>query len=93
VPGALTTADFVKMLTNGLKGKPDSAYPLAYFLAHIDKLDPKKRVKLASRIGAQGQTLFEPSRVPRGSGHLVHRRRQDGDGLVAAARPGDARAG
>jgi hypothetical protein len=36
----------------------------AYFLAHIDKLDPKKRVKLASRIGAQGQTLFK---------HLVFR--------------------
>jgi hypothetical protein len=36
VPGALTTADFVNMLTNGLKGKPDSAYPLAYFLAHIE---------------------------------------------------------
>jgi len=60
VPGALTTADFVNMLTNGLKGKPDSAYPLPYFLAHIDKLDPKKRVKLASRIGAQGQTRFKP---------------------------------
>jgi endonuclease YncB( thermonuclease family) len=60
VPGALPAAEFVNMLTNGLKGKPDSAYPLAYFLAHIDKLDPKKRIKLASRIGAQGRTLFKP---------------------------------
>jgi endonuclease YncB( thermonuclease family) len=60
VAGPLTPADFVTMLTNGLKGKPDSAYPLAYFLANIDKLQPKKRIKLASKVGSKGQTLFKP---------------------------------
>src|SRR5438128_5734154 len=60
VPGPLTRAEFVKLLNKGLKGKPDTAYPLAYFLGNINNLDPKKRVSLASKIGLQGQTRFKP---------------------------------
>ena len=60
VPGPLTRAEFVKLLNKGLKGKPDTAYPLAYFLSNINNLDPKKRVSLASKIGLQGQTQFKP---------------------------------
>jgi endonuclease YncB( thermonuclease family) len=60
VAGPLTPADFVKLLKKGQKGKPDTAYTLGYFLSNIDKLDPKKRVKLVSKIGPQGQMLFKP---------------------------------
>jgi endonuclease YncB( thermonuclease family) len=60
VPGPLTPDQFVAMLQKGLTGKPDTAYPLNYFLANIDHLDPKKRVKFVDKIGAQGQTLFKP---------------------------------
>ena len=60
VPGPLTPDQFVAMLKKGLTGKPDTAYPLDYFLAHIDDLDPKKRVKFVDKIGAQGQMLFKP---------------------------------
>jgi len=60
VPGPLPPAEFVAMLNQGLKGKPDTAYPLDYFLANIDHLNPKKRVKFADKIGAKGQMLFKP---------------------------------
>ena len=60
VAGPLTPAQFVALLNKGVKGKSDTAYPLAYFLANIDKLDPKKRIRMASKIGPQGQTLFKP---------------------------------
>jgi endonuclease YncB( thermonuclease family) len=60
VAGPLTPAEFVKLLTKGTKGKPDTAYPTAYFLNNINHLNPKKRVKLVDKIGAQGQTLFSP---------------------------------
>jgi endonuclease YncB( thermonuclease family) len=60
VAGPLTPAQFVKLLTAGLRGKPDTAYPLDYFLSNYGNLDPKKRVKLVSKIGPQGQTLFKP---------------------------------
>jgi endonuclease YncB( thermonuclease family) len=60
VAGPLTPAEFVKLLNKGIKGKPDTAYLLAYFLSNINHLDRKKRVKLASKIGSQGQTLFKP---------------------------------
>jgi endonuclease YncB( thermonuclease family) len=60
VPGALPPAQFVQMLQKGQTGKPDTAYPLAYFLKNINKLDPKKRVKLVDKIGPQGQTQFDP---------------------------------
>ena len=61
VPGPLTGAQFVQLLAKGLSKKPDSAFPTPYFLAHVsNKLDPKKRVKLVTKIGPQGQTLFQP---------------------------------
>ena len=61
VPGPLTPAEFVQKLTKGLAKKPDSAFETPYFLAHVNtKLDPKKRVKLVTKIGAQGQTNFDP---------------------------------
>ena len=60
VLGPLTGAEFVARLKKGLKGKPDSAYPLDYFLRNIDHLDPKKRIKMVTKIGSQGQTLFKP---------------------------------
>jgi endonuclease YncB( thermonuclease family) len=60
VAGTLTTSEFVTLLKAGQKGKPDTAYPLSYFLANYNKLDPKKRVKLVSKIGPQGQMSFDP---------------------------------
>jgi endonuclease YncB( thermonuclease family) len=63
VAGPLTPTEFVKMLKKGLTGKPDTAFPLAYFLANYTKLDPKKRVSLESKIGLQGQMLFEPQNL------------------------------
>ncbi len=61
VPGPLTGKQFVQLLTKGLSKKPDSAFPTAYFLANVsNKLDPKKRVKLATKIGPKGQKLFQP---------------------------------
>jgi endonuclease YncB( thermonuclease family) len=60
VAGPLTGAEFAHMIGAGVPGKPDKAYPTSYFLANYDKLDPKKRVRLASKIGAQGQALFTP---------------------------------
>jgi len=61
VPGPLPGTQFVQMLKAGAPGKgQDLAYPLAYFLANINKLNPHKRVPLISRIGSQGQTNFEP---------------------------------
>jgi len=60
VPDPLTGAQFAQMMTGGVTGKPDTAYTLPYFLANYNNLDPKKRVKLASKIGPQGQTLFNP---------------------------------
>jgi endonuclease YncB( thermonuclease family) len=60
VAGSLTPAEFVKLLNKGEKGKPDTAYPTSYFLSNIGNLNRKKRVKLVSKIGPQGQTLFKP---------------------------------
>ena len=60
VPGTLSGADFLAMLKKGQKGKSDLAYPLAYFLANISNLKPKNRIPLWTKIGAQGQTNFEP---------------------------------
>ena len=60
VPGPLTPEEFKAMIDQGLTGKTDKAYRLSYFLAHIAKPDRKKRIALASRIGAQGQALFDP---------------------------------
>jgi endonuclease YncB( thermonuclease family) len=60
IPGPLSATQFAAMLAKGAKGKSDRAYPLAYFLANITKLDPKKRVTLSSQIGAQGQAKFDP---------------------------------
>ena len=60
VAGPLTPAEFVVRINKGVKGKSDTAYPLDYFLANIDKLDPKKRIRMARKIGPQGQTLFKP---------------------------------
>ena len=60
VEGPLIREEFVVLLKKGQKGKADAAYPREYFLANIDTLNPKKRVKLADMIGPQGQTLFKP---------------------------------
>ena len=60
MPGDLTTADFVAKLTAKLPGKADTAYPCSYYLQHIQNLDKKKRVKLSSMFGQQGQILFKP---------------------------------
>jgi endonuclease YncB( thermonuclease family) len=60
VPGTLTGAEFVRRMGKPMKGKPETAYPLGYFLSHLSKLDSKQRVRLASRIGSKGQTLFKP---------------------------------
>jgi len=60
VPGPLPGTQFVALLTQGAKGKSDRAYPLPYFMSNINKLEPKKRVTLVSKIGPQGQTNFEP---------------------------------
>jgi len=60
-PGSLPGFEFKRLLENdGLPGKQDKAFPTSYFLKHINGLDPKKRVTLASKIGPQGQTQFEP---------------------------------
>ena len=63
IAGPLTPAEFVKQLKQGAKGKADTAYPLAYFLANIGKLDRKKRVKMVSKIGPKGETLFSPEEL------------------------------
>lgn len=60
VEGPLTREQYVAAIKKGQKGKADAAYPLEYFLANIDTLNPKKRVKLADKIGPLGQTLFRP---------------------------------
>ena len=60
VPGPLPGSQFKQFLQQGLPKKPDKAFPTKYFLSHINALDPKKRVTLASKIGPQGQTKFEP---------------------------------
>jgi hypothetical protein len=60
IAGPLSAAQFVARLNKKLPGKPDSAYPLAYFLANAGALNPKKRVTLASQVGAQGQAKFKP---------------------------------
>ena len=61
IAGTLTAAQFVARLNKKTPGKPDAAYFLDYFLANIDKkLNSKKRVTLASQVGAQGQTKFKP---------------------------------
>ena len=63
IPGPLPGAQFKQLLIQGLPKKPDAAYPLKYFLSHITKLDPKKRVKLATKIGPQGATNFKPEEL------------------------------
>lgn len=60
VAGPLPGSQFKQLLQQGLPKKPDKAYLTNYFLSHVNALDPKKRVPLASKIGAQGQTQFEP---------------------------------
>jgi len=60
VPGPLPGTQFKQLLEQGLPKKPDKAFLTNYFLTHINALDPKKRVTLASKIGTQGQTQFEP---------------------------------
>jgi len=60
IAGPLSAAQFVARLNKKLPGKPDSAYLLDYFLANASKLNPKKRVTLASQVGAQGQSKFKP---------------------------------
>lgn len=60
VAGPLTGTEFVALLKGGIKGKPDKAFPLDYFLKNFKHLDPKKRVTLISKIGSHGETLFSP---------------------------------
>lgn len=60
VAGPLTRLEFVDRLKEGIKGKPDKAFRLDYFLKNFKHLDPKKRVTLVSKIGSQGETLFSP---------------------------------
>jgi endonuclease YncB( thermonuclease family) len=60
VAGPLTRTEFVALLNKGIKGKPDAAFPLDYFLKNFKHLDPKKRVSLADKISSQGNTLFSP---------------------------------
>jgi hypothetical protein len=50
-------------LNKGIKGKPDAAFPLGYFLKNFKHLDPKKRVSLASKISSQGKILFSPEEL------------------------------
>jgi hypothetical protein len=35
----------LQLSAKGTKGKPDTAFPLNYFLDNVDKLDPKRRIK------------------------------------------------
>jgi endonuclease YncB( thermonuclease family) len=63
VDGPLTRTEFVDLLNKGIKGKPDSAFPLDYFLKNFKNLDPKKRVSLPSKISSQGKTLFSPEEL------------------------------
>jgi endonuclease YncB( thermonuclease family) len=63
VPGPLTRTEFVSLLNKGIKGKPDEAFPLGYFLKNFKHLDPKKRVSLVSKISSQGKTLFSPEEL------------------------------
>ena len=51
---------FVQLLKKGLTKKPDAAYLTLYFLSHTNKLNRKKRVKLVTKVGSQGQTNFKP---------------------------------
>lgn len=60
VPGPLPGSQFKQLLQQGLPKKPDKAFLTNYFLSNINALNPKKRVTLASKIGTQGQTQFEP---------------------------------
>jgi endonuclease YncB( thermonuclease family) len=60
LPGPVPGSQFQQLLQKGLAKKPDKAYITNYFLSHINALNPTKRVTLASRIGAQGQTNFNP---------------------------------
>src|SRR5262249_38151383 len=60
VPGPLPGTQFKRLLDDGLPGKQDKAFPTNYFLGHIKAPDAKKRVTLASKIGQEGQTNFEP---------------------------------
>jgi len=63
VPGPLTRTEFVRLLNKGIKGKPDEAFPLGYFLKNFKHLDPKKRVSLVSKISSQGKTMFSPEEL------------------------------
>jgi endonuclease YncB( thermonuclease family) len=63
VAGPLTRMEFVALLNKGIKGKPDAAFPLDYFLKNFKHLDPKKRVSLADKISSQGNTLFSPEQL------------------------------
>jgi endonuclease YncB( thermonuclease family) len=63
VAGPLTRTEFVALLNKGIKGKPDEAFPLGYFLKNFKHLDPKKRVSLVSKISSQGKTLFSPEEL------------------------------
>jgi endonuclease YncB( thermonuclease family) len=63
VAGPLTRTEFVALLNKGIKGKPDAAFPLDYFLKNFKHLDPKKRVSLVDKISSQGNTLFSPEQL------------------------------
>jgi len=63
IAGPLTRTEFVALLKKGIKGKPDSAFPLEYFLKNFKHLDPKKRVTLVSKISSQGKALFSPEEL------------------------------
>ncbi len=64
---------YVSPMKKGQKGKADAAYLRDYFLANIDRLNPKQRGPLADTIGPQGQALFKARRsgVPRGRLHAL----------------------
>jgi endonuclease YncB( thermonuclease family) len=63
VAGPLTPSDFVDRLNKGIKGKPDAAFPLDYFLKNFKHLDPKRRVSLVDKISSKGKTLFSPEQL------------------------------
>jgi endonuclease YncB( thermonuclease family) len=63
VAGPLTRTEFVALLNKGIKGKPDAAFLLDYFLKNFKHLDPKKRVSLVDKISSQGNTLFSPEQL------------------------------